>query len=128
MHFLSTVLAASCIFAPAFAASTTWQYMEMFSNHTGAVRASDYQTYTLVDSVQVYRDVNSVYTGDQMTCAVYTDCHTLSEADNYGGQDTARGFAAVPRRNTRSLRRASNLSSNHEESLETVIRFDGTLL
>ncbi|KAK0226505.1 hypothetical protein IW262DRAFT_1431518 [Armillaria fumosa] len=52
MHFLSTVLAASCIFAPAFAASATWQYMEMFSNHTGAVRASDYQTYTLVDSVQ----------------------------------------------------------------------------
>ncbi len=52
MHFLSTILTASCVFASAFAASATWQYMEMFSNHTGAVRASDYQTYTLVDSVQ----------------------------------------------------------------------------
>ncbi|SJK98126.1 uncharacterized protein ARMOST_01386 [Armillaria ostoyae] len=107
MHFLSTVLTASCVFAPAFAASATWQYMEMFSNHTGAVRASDYQTYTLVDSVQeclnqcdaingclfvnVYHDVNSVYTGDQMTCAIYTDCHTLSEADNYGGQVQSDG-------------------------------------
>ncbi|KAK0486382.1 hypothetical protein IW261DRAFT_1416165 [Armillaria novae-zelandiae] len=77
MHFLSTVLAASCIFAPAFACISDM-----------AVHGDVQQPYWSYGClfVNVYRDVNSVYTGDQMTCAVYTDCHTLSEADNYGGQ------------------------------------------
>ncbi|KAG6812619.1 hypothetical protein H0H92_001838 [Tricholoma furcatifolium] len=82
-------------------------YTQTFYNLTGATQASDYQTYGLVDTVEdclamcdsvsgcnfvnAYHDVNGKGGSTQLTCSLFTLCHTSSDADNFGGQTQPDG-------------------------------------
>ncbi|KAF9460491.1 hypothetical protein BDZ94DRAFT_1169750 [Collybia nuda] len=82
-------------------------YQQTFSNLTGATQAGDYMTYGLVDTVaqckamcdsvagckfaNSYHDVNGKGGSTQLTCSLFTSCHTESDADNKGGQSQPDG-------------------------------------
>ncbi|KAK0496690.1 hypothetical protein EDD18DRAFT_172878 [Armillaria luteobubalina] len=83
-------------------------YTEVFNNYSGAVQSDgDYQTYGLVDTVQgcmdmcdsvtgctflnTYHDVNGKNGSTQLTCALFSKCHTGADADNRGGQTQPDG-------------------------------------
>ncbi|TFK39300.1 hypothetical protein BDQ12DRAFT_698277 [Crucibulum laeve] len=82
-------------------------YHQTFSNLTGATQAADYMTYGLVDTVadckamcdsvqgckfvNSYHDVNGKDGSTQLTCSLFTNCHTSADADNKGGQTQPDG-------------------------------------
>jgi len=82
-------------------------YVETFHNLTGATQASDYLTYGLVDTiaaceamcnsvagckfVNTYHDVNGKNGSPDLTCALFSECHTSADAINKGGQTQSDG-------------------------------------
>ncbi|KAK0190809.1 hypothetical protein F5146DRAFT_1045854 [Armillaria mellea] len=82
-------------------------YKQVFYNYNGAVQADDYLTYGLVDTVEEcmdmcdsvdgcnfinpYYDVNGKNGSPLMTCSLFTQCHGIEDADNYGGQTQPDG-------------------------------------
>ncbi|KAK0230607.1 hypothetical protein IW262DRAFT_414434 [Armillaria fumosa] len=82
-------------------------YKPTFSNYTGAVQADDYMTYGLVDTVDdciamcnsvdgcnfinPYHDVNGKDGSPLLTCSLFTKCHGVEDADNFGGQTQPDG-------------------------------------
>ena len=82
-------------------------YMQTFNNLTGATQGSDYLTYGLVDTVaqckamcdsvngckfvNTYHDVNGKGGSTQLTCSLFSGCHTASDATNTGGQSQPDG-------------------------------------
>ncbi|TFK37656.1 hypothetical protein BDQ12DRAFT_607294 [Crucibulum laeve] len=82
-------------------------YHQTFSNLTGATQAGDYLTFGLVDTVadckamcnsvagcnfvNSYHDVNGKDGSTQLTCSLFSACHTSSDADNLGGQTQPDG-------------------------------------
>ncbi|KAG6887672.1 hypothetical protein C0995_013624 [Termitomyces sp. Mi166 len=87
-------------------------YTQTFYNHTGATEAADYLSYGLVDTVieckamcdsvsnctfvNTYHDVTNAKGGStQLTCSLFSLCHSSSDALNHGGQiqpDGSIGF------------------------------------
>ncbi|KAF8622790.1 hypothetical protein AX15_006720 [Amanita polypyramis BW_CC] len=78
-------------------------YYETFHNLTGAIQASDYLTYDLVETiadcqtkcdsttgcgfVNTYLNANGKQNGSSLlTCALFKNCHDSLDANNYGGQ------------------------------------------
>ncbi|KIK09524.1 hypothetical protein K443DRAFT_671425 [Laccaria amethystina LaAM-08-1] len=96
-----------CPSAPPTTPSPSDGYAQTFSNLTGATQASDYMTYGLVDTVaqckamcnsvngcnfvNTYHDVNGKGGSTQLTCSLFTSCHTSADADNMGGQTQPDG-------------------------------------
>ncbi|KAF8200363.1 hypothetical protein BJ912DRAFT_1054728 [Pholiota molesta] len=82
-------------------------YTPTFMNFTGAVQASDFLTFGLVETiddcfamcnsvagcgfVNTYHDVNGKDGSPDLTCSLFTDCHTEADADNFGGQSQPDG-------------------------------------
>ncbi|KAF5314267.1 hypothetical protein D9619_011820 [Psilocybe cf. subviscida] len=82
-------------------------YTPVFSNITAAVQADDYMTFGLVDTVDdckamcngvsgckfinSYNDVNGKDGSTQLTCSLFSLCHTAADADNRGGQTQPDG-------------------------------------
>ncbi|PBK59677.1 hypothetical protein ARMSODRAFT_966733 [Armillaria solidipes] len=84
-------------------------YSQLFYNYTGATQSPDYMTYGLVDTVAAckdmcdsvtgcifvncssYHDVNGKNGSPLLTCSLFTQCHTLVDAVNRGGQTQADG-------------------------------------
>lgn len=82
-------------------------YLQTFSNLTGAIQASDYMTFGLVDTVancismcnnvqgcgfvNTYHDVNGKNGSPLLTCSLFTNCHNASDATNRGGQTQPDG-------------------------------------
>ncbi|KAF9006930.1 hypothetical protein BDQ17DRAFT_248333 [Cyathus striatus] len=82
-------------------------YQQTFSNLTGATQAADYLTFGLVDTiadckamcnsvqgcnfVNSYHDVNGKDGSTQLTCSLFSACHTSSDATNTGGQSQPDG-------------------------------------
>jgi len=82
-------------------------YTQTFTGLTGATQANDYLTYGLVDTVDdckamctsvkgckfvnTYHDVNGKDGSTQLTCSLFSLCHTSSDADNRGGQTQPSG-------------------------------------
>jgi len=82
-------------------------YTQTFSNITAAVQADDYMTFGLVDTidqckamcngvtgckfVNTYDDVNGKDGSKQLTCSLFSLCHTAADADNRGGQTQPDG-------------------------------------
>ncbi|KAK0461959.1 uncharacterized protein EV420DRAFT_138145 [Desarmillaria tabescens] len=82
-------------------------YKQVFYNYTGAVQADDYLTYGLVDTVEgckdmcnsvdgcnfinPYYDVNGKNGSPLLTCSLFTKCHGVEDADNFGGQTQPDG-------------------------------------
>lgn len=82
-------------------------YTQTFANLTGATQASDYLTFGLVDTiadcktmcnsvngcefVNTYHDVNGKDGSTQLTCSLFSSCHTSSDAINTGGQTQPDG-------------------------------------
>ncbi|KAK0190711.1 hypothetical protein F5146DRAFT_565476 [Armillaria mellea] len=82
-------------------------YKMSFSNNTGAVEGSDYLTYGLVDTVHecksmcngvpecvfinTYHDVNGKDGSPLLTCALFSQKHTVADATNVGGQTQPDG-------------------------------------
>ncbi|KNZ71861.1 hypothetical protein J132_05686 [Termitomyces sp. J132] len=87
--------------------STGDGYTQTFSGLTGAIEANDYLTYGLVDTVaeckamcnsvsgcvfvNTYHDVNGKGGSTQLTCALFSMCHSSSDANNDGGQTQSDG-------------------------------------
>jgi len=87
--------------------NSQYGYTQTFSGLTGATQADDYMTYGLVDTVDdcqamcesvegckfvnTYYDVNGKDGSTQLTCSLFTLCHTSSDADNRGGQTQPNG-------------------------------------
>ncbi|KAF6764664.1 hypothetical protein DFP72DRAFT_839727 [Ephemerocybe angulata] len=77
-------------------------YTPTFLNEIGATEAGDYLTFGLVDTVDdckamcnsvqgcgfinTYNDINGKDHSPQLTCALFTKCHTVRESTNVGGQ------------------------------------------
>ncbi|KAK0496695.1 hypothetical protein EDD18DRAFT_173254 [Armillaria luteobubalina] len=82
-------------------------YYQSFSNLTGATQAGDYMTYGLVETVDdckamcnsvngcafvnTYHDVNGKNGSPLLTCSLFTQCHSSSDAINRGGQSQPDG-------------------------------------
>ncbi|KAE9405247.1 hypothetical protein BT96DRAFT_988535 [Gymnopus androsaceus JB14] len=87
--------------------SSTPTYSTVFSGLKGAIEASDYLTYGLVDTVadcetmcntvvgctfvNTYHDVNGKNGSPLLTCSLYSKSHTAAEAINTGGQTQPDG-------------------------------------
>ncbi|KAJ4479739.1 hypothetical protein C8J55DRAFT_514231 [Lentinula edodes] len=93
--------------SPTASASATPSYYTVFSGLTGAIEASGYLTYGLVDTVanceamcnkvsgcvfvNSYHDVNGKNGSPLLTCSLYSKVHTALQAKNYGGQTQPDG-------------------------------------
>ncbi|KAJ2924605.1 hypothetical protein H1R20_g12493, partial [Candolleomyces eurysporus] len=82
-------------------------YTATFTNATGATQADDYLTFGLVDTIEdctamcntvegcnfvnTYNDVNGKDGSTQLTCSLYSRCHTIADATNTGGQTQPDG-------------------------------------
>ncbi|KAG5638410.1 hypothetical protein H0H81_000187 [Sphagnurus paluster] len=82
-------------------------YTQTFAGLDGATQADGYLTYGLVDTVDqckamcnsvsgckfvnVYHDVNGKGGSTQLTCSLYSGCHTAADAINKGGQSQPDG-------------------------------------
>ncbi|KAF8826188.1 hypothetical protein HHX47_DHR6000603 [Lentinula edodes] len=102
----SAAVAAATASASA-TASATPSYYTVFSGLTGAISASGYLTYGLVDTVanceamcnkvsgcvfvNSYHDVNGKNGSPLLTCSLYSKVHTALQAKNYGGQTQPDG-------------------------------------
>ncbi|KAG6873099.1 hypothetical protein C0995_002942 [Termitomyces sp. Mi166 len=93
---------------PSSPSPTSNGYTETFYDLKGATEAADYLTYGLVDTVagcmamcdsvngcnfvNTYHDVNGKVGGStQLTCALFSLCHSSSDAINDGGQTQPDG-------------------------------------
>ncbi|KAK0211347.1 hypothetical protein DFS33DRAFT_1252299 [Desarmillaria ectypa] len=82
-------------------------YSQTFSNYTGATQAVDYMTYGLVDTVEAckamcdsvngcifvnsYHDVNGKNGSPLLTCSLFSQCHSVADSINRGGQSQPDG-------------------------------------
>ncbi|KAG7449452.1 uncharacterized protein BT62DRAFT_1073925 [Guyanagaster necrorhizus] len=82
-------------------------YKLVFYNYSGAVEGDDYLTYGLVDTVgecmdmcdsvdgcnfiNPYHDVNGKNGSPLLTCSLFSKCHGIEDAINYGGQTQPDG-------------------------------------
>ncbi|KAG5634540.1 hypothetical protein H0H81_001570 [Sphagnurus paluster] len=82
-------------------------YTQTFAGLNGATQADGYLTYGLVDTVaqckamcdsvagckfvNTYHDVNGKGGSTQLTCSLYSGCHTAADAINKGGQSQPDG-------------------------------------
>ncbi|KAK0482716.1 hypothetical protein IW261DRAFT_1050807 [Armillaria novae-zelandiae] len=82
-------------------------YHQTFSNLTGATQAGDYMTFGLVETVEAckamcdnvngcafvnaYHDVNGKDGSPLLSCSLFTQCHSSSDAINRGGQSQPDG-------------------------------------
>jgi len=85
-------------------------YTIVFTGFNGAVQAGDYITYTLVDTVEECLEFCCTIEGcvfanphfeivsknvTQLTCSVFSECHTAAQADNVGGQKQPDGILST---------------------------------
>ncbi|KJA19552.1 carbohydrate-binding module family 1 protein [Hypholoma sublateritium FD-334 SS-4] len=82
-------------------------YIETFDNITAAVQADDFLTFGLVETVadcmamcdsvpgctfvNSFHDVNGKGGSTDLTCSLFSFCHTTADADNAGGQSQPDG-------------------------------------
>ncbi|CAA7261932.1 unnamed protein product [Cyclocybe aegerita] len=99
--------AIQCPKPPHFPPPPNDGYTQTFKNLTGATQAQDYLTFGLVDTiadckamcnnvsgckfVNTYNDVNGKDGSTQLTCSLFSKCHTSSDATNTGGQTQPDG-------------------------------------